>query len=544
MITEFFSRWERDAPNRIFLRQPVARQWREFSYANAGREIRSIAAALQAMGLEKGARVAILSKNCAHWIMADLAILMAGFVSVPLYATLSAHGIRQILEHSGAQAIFIGKLDEYGQQKEGIPAHVKKISFPWYGPKDGEAWSELVERYPPLVSPTLHPDDLATLMYTSGTTGVPKGVMFNHRVFSEVAKTEDLVMNRFGLTHPMHLFSFLPLSHIAERNVIEILSLWTGSTVSFVESLDTFAADLSSVQPHVFFAVPRIWAKFQEKIFEKLPPQRLNTILKIPVVGTLLKNKIKKGLGLSRAVLTVSGAAPMPIALLRWYQQLGITIREVYGMTENGAISHGNLGEVKFGTVGQAWPGVEVRLSAEGEVQTRHGGTMQGYYQEPQLTREVFTEDGFLKTGDQGSVDAQGYLTITGRIKDLFKTDKGKYVAPAPIEMKLLTNPDIEKVCVVGMGIPQPIALTILSALGKAKSKADIESSLSTSLQGVNATLESYEKLETAVILQNDWTVENGLMTPTLKNKRNEIEKLYLARYPQWYHEPGLVVWE
>jgi long-chain acyl-CoA synthetase len=213
-------------------------------------------------------------------------------------------------------------------------------------------------------------------------------------------------------------------------------------------------------------------------------------------------------------------------------------------MTENGGVCSFNLMEIRSGTVGQPWPGVEVRLGEGGEIQTRHPGTMMGYYKEPELTAAMFTADGFLKSGDVGEFDSDRFLRITGRIKDIFKTDKGKYVAPTPIEMNLLTNQDIDQVCVVGMGIPQPIALVVLSNLGKGKSRSELTASLSATIKLVNEGLESYEKLETVVIMKEDWSIANGLLTPTLKVKRNEVEKIHLPKYPSWYHEKGVVVWE
>ncbi len=215
-------------------------------------------------------------------------------------------------------------------------------------------------------------------------------------------------------------------------------------------------------------------------------------------------------------------------------------------MTEDCVYSHFNRhGKNKIGTVGLPFKNLKVKIADDGELRLKSDANMKGYYKEPSLTAEAFDGEGYLKTGDKGEIDSEGFLTIVGRIKDQFKTDKGKYVAPAPIEMKLLANTDIEQVCVVGMGIPQPIALTVLSAAGKAKSKEAIIESLSASLKEVNAELESYEKIEKAVIMQSDWTVPNGLMTPTMKVKRNEVEKIHVPKYPSWYHtKEGVVIWE
>jgi len=325
---------------------------------------------------------------------------------------------------------------------------------------------------------------------------------------------------------------------------VEFGTVYNGATVYFSESLDKFAENLAHAQPTVFLAVPRIWARFKEKILEKLPQKRLDTILSIPVINSIFKRTIRKKLGLAKCNWTVSGAAPMSMELLQWYHKLGITVREVYGMTENLAWATSNVEQIRFGTIGKPWTNIEFRLGEGGEIQTKSPAVMLGYYKSPELTKEVFTSDGFLRSGDIGQIDADGFVSITGRIKDQFKTDKGKYIAPLPIELKLTINTDIEQVCVVGMGVPQPMALVVLSAAGKAKSKEEITSSLSKTIEVVNKELEVYERINAAVIMSYDWTIENGLMTPSLKVKRNEVEKIHLPKYPRWYAIGRRVVWE
>lgn len=544
-LLEKFYWWEKSAASQVFLRQPLNGKWHDYSFQKSGDEIRRVAAWLKNLELPEGSKVALLSKNCAHWILADMAIWMSGYVSVPLYPTLTSQSIRLILEHSESKAIFVGKLDNYESQKDGIPEGLSKISFPFYGPADGKPWNEILDESSPLVDDVIRkPEELATLSYTSGTTGTPKGVMFSFSaIWNSSIIAFETIFRELHLAPRPRLFSYLPLSHIAERMIVEAGGVYCGAQISFVETLDTFGKNLFDTQPHIFFGVPRIWARFQEKLREKIPDARLRLLLKIPVLNSFLKKKIKLNLGLTEA-LCVSGAAPVSVSLLHWFQSLGITIREVYGMTENSGVSHVNLFGEKFGTVGKPWPGVTVRISEEGEILTRHNGMMSGYYKEPQLTNEIFTEDGFIHTGDKATIDIEGFTTISGRIKDIFKTDKGKYVAPGPIETRLLTNPDIEQVCVVGMGIPQPIALVMLSASGKMKRKEDLIESLASIIRSVNSGLESYEKLETAVIMNETWSIENGLMTPTLKVKRNEIEKIHLPRYAGWYRRKGPVIWE
>ncbi len=545
-LIKMFCEWESKTPERIFFRQPVQGDWKTWTYREAGDEIRRMASALKSLGMPAKSNIAILSKNCAHWMMADLAIMMAGHISVPLYANSSQASIHQILEHSESKAIFVGKLDEYDQQKKGIGEQVKIISCDFYGITDGLKWSELVAGHQPLKEIEHRgEEELLTIMYTSGTTGTPKGVMFHAKAFDHTTEILIRYLKKWEkLPENPKLFSYLPLCHIAERNLTEMLSCYSGATVSFVESLDTFGRDLAAVQPDLFFGVPRIWAKFQEKILEKMPQKKLDTLLSIPIVSSLVKSKIKKSLGLKNAGLKGTAAAPIPVSLLQWYDRLGIRLREIYGMTENCALSHSNQEELRFGTVGKAMESVEVKFSDEDEIMTRHVALMMGYYKEPQMTANVMTPDGFLRTGDQGKLDKDGYLTITGRVKDLFKTDKGKYISPAPIEMKLMHNTDIEQVCVVGMGIPQPIALVVLSQIGKAKPKEQLIKSLEASVAEVNPTVEHYEELKKVVIMKNDWTINNGMMTPTMKVKRNEVEKIQVPHYPKWYAMEGVVVWE
>ncbi len=539
-----FLKWEKETPNNIMLRQPFSGEWRNWTYQQAGDEIRKIASGLKGLNLPSRSNIALLSKNCAQWIMADLAIMMAGHISVPLYATLTAPSIKQILEHSEARAIFIGKLDKYSEQKDGVPDGVLKIGMELYGIQESLSIEKMVATEKPLAEiAQWNRDEVLTIMYTSGTTGKPKGVMHSAGNFDSIVQTGII-----DLQLPMHprLFSYLPISHIAERAGIEMIGIYRGATFSFAESLETFPKNLAETQPNLFFAVPRIWAKFREKISEKLPPKKLNTLLSIPIINNIIRKSIKKKLGLAEATHIYSGAAPISVDMLEWFDKIGVTIYQAIGMTEDCICSHFNRkGANRFGTVGKALTGVKVKIADDGEFRLKCGGVMKGYYKEAELTAATFDEEGFLKTGDKAEYDKDGYLTIVGRVKDQFKTDKGKYVSPAPIEMLLLANQNIEQACVVGMGIPQPIALVVLSAAGKAKSKDELIASLSASLQEVNPELESYEKLEKIVVMKGDWTVENGLITPTLKVKRNEVEKIHIPKYPTWYHtQPGVVVWE
>ena len=537
-----FYKWEKETPDHLLFHQPLPGEVHTYTYAQAGQEMRKMATALLALNLPPRSRVAILSKNCAHWMMADFAIWMAGHISVPIYPTLSANAIRQILQHSESRVIFVGKLDDYPAQRDAIMGDIQKICFDIYGTKDGWLWSELTAKHKPLETNTMFDRyEMATIKYTSGTTGIPKGVMISMHAIDNALSHAFAIMKT---GQDDRFFSYLPLSHIAERMLVENGGIYNGASIYFSESLDKFPANLAHAQPTVFLAVPRIWARFREKILEKIPQKKLNTLLSIPLVSSFIKRTIKKNLGLSKCNWAITGASPISVELLEWYQKLGITIREVYGMTENLAWATSNIEALKFGSIGKTWANVQFRLSTEGEIQTKGDSTMLGYYKSPDITKDSFTADGFLKSGDIGVIDSNGFITITGRIKDQFKTDKGKYIAPLPIELKFSSDPDVEQVCVVGMGVPQPIALIVLSAAGKAKSKEAIADSLAKTLEHVNKELENYERLHAAVIMKGDWTIDNGLLTPSLKVKRNEVEKIHLAKYPMWYAAGGKVVWE
>jgi long-chain acyl-CoA synthetase len=536
-----FYRWEKKTPEQMFLRQPLSDIWKSWTYKQAGEEIRRIASALQALNLPPQSKIAILSKNCAHWILADLAIMMTGHVSVPIYPTLSAGGIEQTLQHSEARLIFLGKLDNYDKQQSGIDRALHKINFPFYGPGDGLKWEDLLNLHEPMMSnESPEPDRMASIMYSSGTTGTPKGVMLTFGSFGYVGAQ---VKKYLRVQAPQRFFSYLPLSHIAERALMEMVALSSGSTISFTESLQKFQENLQHEQPTIFGGVPRIFAKFQEGVLQKIPQKRLDRLLSLPLVNIFIRKFIIKKLGLSKARIIVCGAAPTPVSRLDWFGQLGLEIRETYGMTENTAYSHSNFRMIRKGTVGQAWPEVDVKVDDNGEILVRHPALMMGYFKDPKTTASVFTEEGFMRTGDQGTVDAEGFLTITGRVKDQFKTDKGKFIAPAPIELKLSVNTDIDQICVAGTGLPQPIALMTLSATGKEKSRAAVERGINECLTAVNRDLETYEKIRTAVVLHDEWNIENGLMTPSMKIKRNAVEKLYQSHYAVWYELEKPVVW-
>ena len=263
-----------------------------------------------------------------------------------------------------------------------------------------------------------------------------------------------------------------------------------------------------------------------------------------------MRKKILGALGLDQCQLASGGAAPMPPELLDWYARLGLPITEAYGMTENCGVSHATLrGIQRPGTVGQPYFGVESRIDpATGEIQMKSPGLMLGYYKEPELTRQTFTADGWLHTGDKGQLDAEGNLRITGRVKDLFKTSKGKYVAPAPIEDKLVMHAAAEACCVTGANLGQPLGIVMLNAEAAklaqdAGERAAMEASLAEHVKTINALLDPHEQLECLVVVSTPWSVDNGFITPTFKVKRNRIEEAYAPMFERWVGARRLVVW-
>ena len=539
---EAFLYWEANTPNRIFLNQPIDGKLISYTFAKAGEEARKVAGRLKSYNLPKRSHVALISNNCAHWIMADIAIMMADCVSIPVYPSLNAEGVNQILVHSEAKAIIIGKLNSFEKQKSGIPA-IHKISVGLYGNNEGDLWEDIVlneEKLEPVY--TQKPEDLHTIIYTSGTTGSPKGVMHSVHNFMVAINTGITI---FSIPSHCKFFSYLPLAHVAERLITETAGITVGGEFYFPESLETFASDLENCQPYVFFAVPRIWTKFQEKIVSKFPQKKLNILLKIPVLNTIIKKKLKQKLGLSHAKIICSAAAPLAPSALHWYKKIDITILQGYGMTEDGCISHFNLPNANtIGTVGKALNDVKIKLSPEGEICIKNNCLMLGYFKAPEITASVFDEEGYLKTGDIGEYDHDGFLTITGRVKDQFKTDKGKYISPAPLELEMSKNTDVEQICIVGTGIPQPIALVTLSELGKAKSKELLCAGLMETLNQINPAFEKHEKIEKVIIMKEDWNVDNGMTTPTLKVKRNAIEKIHQQYYKSWFDNKEKVIFE
>ncbi|MDR3416163.1 MAG: AMP-binding protein [Nevskia sp.] len=542
-------RWEQERGAETYLTQPLGGgALRNLSWAEAVGEARRMAAHLRSFGWEPGARVAIISKNCAWWLLADYAIWMAGCVSVPVYPTLTAHSVRQILEHSEARACFVGRLDAWDTMRPGIPDHVHRVRLPLAPDDAGSDWDAIVAATAPLQDrPVRDADDLATIIYTSGTTGMPKGVMHSFRNIAVSIKT---IAAEFRHAPEDRLLSHLPLAHVGERLLVETTSYFSGCRVFFSEGLETFAQDMRRARPTLFGSVPRLWTKFQQGLYAKLPKEQLDALLQDPQERPAVARQVLTQLGLDAVRVAVTGAAPLPPDIVQWYRDLGLELLEIYGMTENFALSHcSRVGRNRVGYVGHAWPGVDTRLDDNGEILVKTPAAMLGYYKEPELTRQAFTADGYLRTGDVGELDEDGRLRITGRAKEQFKTSKGKYVAPAPIENKLGAHPKVEACCVAGASFPQPFALLMLAPgewerCRDEQARAALMQSLQAHLEAVNELLDPHEQMDFVAVIPEQWTIDNGFITPTFKVKRAAIESHYGSLFAAWARSRETVVWQ
>jgi len=542
-------RWERERAERIFLTQPFGGgKVRDWSWRQVAGEARRMAAYLKAQDWEPGSRVAILSRNCAWWIMADLAVWMAGHVSVPIYPSLNCRNVRYILEHSGAKGCFLGATDEKGMANCGLPSGVQCIGFPTAQPAGHPVWDTVISATSPLSdSPLRAADDLATIIYTSGTTGTPKGAMHRFAAFSHFAKTASDLL---GLTAEERLLSYLPLAHIIERCACEAFGLFLAFHIYFTEGIETFLTDLKRASPTIFPSVPRLLLKFQQGVFGKIPKRRLDRLLRIPILNRAVKKRILRNLGLHTARCAASGGAALPLEILLWYRNLGLDLFEGYGMTET-AITHlpPAADRIRPGYVGSAIDGVDVKLSEDGELMIKSPMNMLGYYGDPQNTLEAFTQDGFFRTGDLVQLDSDGQVKIIGRLKEQFKTSKGKYVAPAPIETELMAHPALEACCVMGADLPSPFAVVVLSPderkrCADSEAREALEQSLLERMNEVNAQVDPHERMSFIAIVDGPWTIANEFLTPTLKIKRSALERRYLASVESWTKRNNPVVWE
>ncbi|HKN83383.1 MAG TPA: long-chain fatty acid--CoA ligase [Pyrinomonadaceae bacterium] len=557
-------------------------RWISISAEEMLERIRFIAAGLHAIGVKRGDRVALLSESRVEWTLTDAGAIFAGVIDVPIYATLTPPQVRYILNDSGASVLFLANRGKYVELKEVLaecPAVKHVIFFEPKGvtPEEGltlaqleEKGRELEEREPGHIACSIHvtkPADLATIIYTSGTTGEPKGVMLTH---------SNLVTNLVDSSGHLSFgagdkaLSVLPLSHVFERQAM-YMYLYQGIAVYFAESLQAVGANLREVQPTILVGVPRIFEKIYERIRERAIEQSKVTTallawsvlvareyakrliahrpisawlkLKHLVASKLVFSKWQRAFG-GRIRLLLSGGAALPEDLAYIYIGAGIPIIQGYGLTETSpVISTSSLEDNRVGTVGKAIPNVEIRIAEDGEIEVRGPNVMLGYYNKPEETRAVFTADGWFKTGDIGTLDRDGFLRITDRKKELFKTSGGKYISPQPIEQAIKGSRFVSQAVLIGSERKFPAAL-IVPAWEQIESYCKLKGIEFTSrrelckhpriidliqrqIEALTPNLAKYERIKQIALVENEFTIEGGELTPTLKVKRRVIDEKY-----------------
>jgi long-chain acyl-CoA synthetase len=475
---------------------------------------------LRSRGLQRGDRVGLLGKNSIEWLLLDWAAISSGFVTVPLYLQSHPEEIQFILEESETKILFVD------EKIQGILT--RQILF-------SEIEAESQRRHASFVPTPLLPDEVCSIIYTSGTSGKPKGVMHTARNFFEAVQIANHYLK---LGHKDRLFSYLPLSHVAERVLIEFGSIYFGSQVFVCDRVERAIGLLPVAKPTVFFAVPRVWETLKTRVEKELRSNSLlqERIRKIPFFlrKFVLSWFIRKKLGLNATRFCISGAAKLSVETVLALKEWGICVNEAYGLTETLCVSAINpQGKPVVGSVGKIYPGVELKIESDGEICLKAPFHFKGYYKHPELTLEVLRE-GWFHTGDIGEVDSRGNLKVTDRKKDLFKASNGKYIAPVAIENLLKQHPSIQEVLVIGENRPHCIAMAAV------ESDAD-ESSMFKHLEKVNSKLASHEQIRTLGLLRKSWTPNSGELTPSLKVKRGAVMELYSREIKELYETPSRV---
>jgi len=520
---EMFYHWERTAPERIYLRQAKAGQWIDYSWSQVGQRVRRIAGFIASRNLPEQSKIGLWAANCADWFMVDFAIWMSGHVSVPLFSGQDVKAARYILDHVECPLIFLGAFDQSDRVDQAVAAGVTRVAIQGCAvPCDFSLGQVVADAEPVTGSPLQGPDQTFTIIYTSGSTGSPKGVMHAHRTPGEVAPG---IIKALRQEHQARYFSYLPLAHIAERVLVEMCSLYSDASVAFSEGLARFTDELRAIQPTCFFSVPRLWTKFKESVEAKIAPATLAHL------NEQQKAAIRQQLGLDAGGFYITGSAPCRRDVHQWFLDLGVILRDAYGATEhfvNGCIWHHDDSPIP-GCVGTPVAKGEFRISPQGEILFRGPGMMQGYYKEPEKTAQAIV-DGWYHVGDSGRIDADGNLYVTGRMSDVFKTSKGKFVDPLPLEGELVKLAALGQLCVFGQGLDQPVLVANLSEQGRHLKRDEVEAQLIAALDRLNETLPAYSLVKQALVVQEDWRVDNGLMTPTMKIRRKQVEEFYRDR--------------
>lgn len=518
-LLAYLDQWASEKPDTVWLKDLRDDGSDDYSWAESRRQVRCVAAALEAR-FEKDTKILLLSRNRAHWFFADLAIMASGNVSVGLFTTLNADVAHYIAQFTQARAIFVGEADNWESVKAVLSDDTCVISLPGVEiPEASLTWDQLLSEGA-ACTPSHVPrhDDTIALIFTSGTTGRPKGVIQTNdsNVIPIRRGSEFLEIE----AEPIY-FSYLPLSHLAERQVIEFTSLCRGAPVSFNEGLEFLGRDMQRTRPTFFFGAPRVWEQFQQAVLAQFGGADAfdRALLADPQV---VSSNVKAALGLDRCAFHLTGSAPLPMPLMAWWDSVGIALMEGFGQTEAMSLIISREGQRRLGALGKPLPGVDIKITEAGELAIRADGCTPGYYKQPDKTAELI-QDGWLHTGDRFRQDQDGFLYITGRIKDYFKTIHGKFVAPTPIEALFAENLCVEQQCLVGMGMAKTVMIAVVSESMRATPPEAIEVSVTSTIRSMNASLEKHARVAGVILTYTPWTIESGVLTPTLKIKRDQI---------------------
>jgi long-chain acyl-CoA synthetase len=555
-------------PNDVALREKHRGIWRETTWGRYAGRVARVAGGLRALGVQRGDRVAVLAENRPEWLFADLGAQLLGAITVGLYPTSPAAEVRYLLEHSGARVLIAEdeeQLDKALEVRDSLGDLERMVVIDPRGVKvlDDPAvmtFDEL-ETAAPGVNAAETVDAIesgatAIIVYTSGTTGPPKGAMISHANLMFAAQR---FQEAFDCGPDDEVLSYLPLCHVAERAFSVINAVTTGYVVNFGEGGESFANDLREVQPTVFLGVPRVWEKMLAGVQIRMgDASRLKRAVHRFALGRdgrvaqIAHRPLRHKLGLARVHTAISGAAPIAPQVLEFFWKIGVHVREGYGMTENTAVATWTPpDDVRFGTVGKALPGVELELAPDGEVLTRSAGVFQGYFRDPEATAAAIDSEGFLHTGDVGELDADGFLTITDRKKDIIITAGGKNISPSEIENRLKVSPYVREAVVVGDRRKYLVALIGIepdtvgdwaarrslpfTTYADLAGKPEVRELIGEWVDEVNAQLAPVETIKRFALLDKELDHEDGELTATLKVKRRALEERFAPTIEELY---------
>lgn len=522
-LSELVAQRAQQTPDKVWLRDLGEDGSDDYSWGQAYEQISAIGAMLaQRFGHEQ--KMVILSNNRAHWVMADLAIISSGNVTASMFTTLPGNTAEYIFELTQTRVVFVGQTSNWEEVSAVLPAGVLLVTLPGVEiEQPHEKWDELLQQYAGQAPEYLtQPDDMISLVFTSGTTGMPKGVIQTHS--SNLIPIRRFT-NIFDMSESPRYFSYLPLSHIAERQIVEFSSIVLGGEIFFNESLATLPRDLQRTRPHVFFGPPRIWEQLQQAVIGKFGgKEALDAALEQDKAG--IGQLILDGLGLNEVEYCLTAAAPTPPALIHWWDELGLTLMEGFGQTEAMGVILSSHEHRRVGSIGKPIGEVEFKVTEEGELAIKADGCTPGYYKQDDKTAELIRE-GWLHTGDKVRVDEDGFIFITGRVKDYFKTIQGKFVAPPPIESAFAKNHHSEQQCLLGRGFSKTVMIAVLTSDAQDMPKSEVEESILATIREINEDFEKHARIGAVILSCEEWSIENEVLTPTLKIKRQKVEERF-----------------